>query len=70
MSARALRLPEAEGPRAGSAGEGPALRLLILGDSSAAGVGTTHQEEALLGQMRKRFSQTNSGNFARSFTLV
>jgi hypothetical protein len=33
------RLPEPPGPRAGSAGQGPALRLLIAGDSAAAGVG-------------------------------
>ncbi|MDC1399818.1 SGNH/GDSL hydrolase family protein, partial [Yoonia sp.] len=32
----------------------------IIGDSSAAGVGTSHQEEALLGHMRKRLSQTNT----------
>lgn len=48
---RALTLPEAAGPRAGQSGRGPALRLLIVGDSSAAGVGAKEQSEALSGQM-------------------
>jgi len=44
----ALRLPEASGPREGIVGEGePRLRLLVLGDSSAAGVGLRHQSQAL-----------------------
>ncbi|WP_339975943.1 SGNH/GDSL hydrolase family protein [Gymnodinialimonas mytili] len=51
VAARATRLPEAEGPRAGVAGAGPDLRLLILGDSSAAGVGVARQEAALAGQV-------------------
>ena len=43
------RLPEAEGPRAGveGAGTAPPLRLLVVGDSSAAGVGVARQEAAL-----------------------
>lgn len=49
--ARALRLPEAAGPRAGTLGAGPPLRLHIIGDSSAAGVGVAHQDAALLGQL-------------------
>lgn len=41
-------LPEPPGPRAGVAGAGEiALRLLVTGDSSAAGVGAPTQEEAL-----------------------
>ncbi|WP_209426581.1 SGNH/GDSL hydrolase family protein [Pararhodobacter sp. SW119] len=48
---RASRLPEAEGARAGVVGDGPVLRLLVLGDSSAAGVGVAHQDEALAGQL-------------------
>jgi lysophospholipase L1-like esterase len=48
---RALVLPEAAGPRAGVAGQGPTLRLLIAGDSSAAGVGVTSQAQALAGQL-------------------
>jgi lysophospholipase L1-like esterase len=45
----ALRLPEAAGPRRGrfDGGQGPTLRLLFVGDSSAAGVGVDWQHEAL-----------------------
>lgn len=50
------RLQEPPGPREGETGDGPPLRLLILGDSAAAGVGATHQDEALLGQLVKRLS--------------
>ncbi len=48
---RTPRLPEAQGPRRGRTGAGPQLRLLVLGDSSAAGVGVASQSEALLGQL-------------------
>ncbi len=48
---RSERLPEAAGPRAGVVGTGPPLRLLVLGDSSGAGVGVAHQDQALIGQM-------------------
>ncbi len=44
-----VKLPEPEGARIGVLGEGPLLRLLILGDSSAAGVGVETQADALLG---------------------
>jgi lysophospholipase L1-like esterase len=44
------KLPEPTGPRRGVIGAGPPLRLLVLGDSSAAGVGVAHQNDALLGQ--------------------
>ena len=46
----ALRLPEAAGPREGSIPSSNLtrpLRLLFLGDSSAAGVGVARQEQAL-----------------------
>lgn len=49
----ALRLPEAAGPRLGveappaGAVMGEPLSLLVVGDSSAAGVGVEHQEQAL-----------------------
>jgi len=44
----ALRLPEAEGPRDGVVGQGrPAVRVLVVGDSSAAGVGLPDQAQAL-----------------------
>lgn len=45
--ARMPRLPEAQGPRAGRVGNGRRLRLLVAGDSSAAGVGVAHQRDAL-----------------------
>jgi len=45
------KLPEPEGARQGITGQGPALRLLILGDSAAAGVGVDHQSQALTGQL-------------------
>lgn len=44
-------LPEPPGPREGEAGEGPLLRLLVLGDSAGAGVGAGSQEEALTGRL-------------------
>jgi len=44
-------LPEPKGPRQGVLGDGPLLRLLVVGDSAAAGVGAAHQGEALLGQL-------------------
>jgi lysophospholipase L1-like esterase len=51
---RALRLAPAAGPQQGLAGaqfEGPALRLLLLGESTVAGVGVTCQSQALVGQL-------------------
>ncbi len=45
------QLAEPQGPRAGRAGRGPALRLLIVGDSAAAGVGVDDQRQALSGQL-------------------
>ena len=50
-------LPEPPGERIGIAGQGPLLRLLVVGDSSAAGVGAVHQDLALLGQIVSRLSQ-------------
>lgn len=46
-----VKLPEAAGDRQATAGHGPALRVLILGDSAAAGVGVAHQDQALAGQL-------------------
>jgi lysophospholipase L1-like esterase len=45
------RLAEAAGPREGVAGDGPPLRVLVLGDSAAAGVGVTTQRQAFAGQL-------------------
>jgi lysophospholipase L1-like esterase len=48
------RLPEPQGLRTGSGGRGQPLRLLIAGDSAAAGVGVDTQHEALSGQLSRR----------------
>ena len=52
-------LPEPPGGRQGEAGEGALLRLLVLGDSAAAGMGAASQDEALAGRivaaLRERF---------------
>ena len=53
---RVPRLPEPPGARSGVSGEGPPLRLLILGDSAAAGVGADSQNEALAGQLVSRLA--------------
>ena len=51
---RTPALPEAAGPREGRLGSGPhALRVLIAGDSSAAGVGVTHQRHAVAGHIAR-----------------
>lgn len=50
------RLPEAPGPRSGLTGDGPPLRLLIAGDSAAAGVGIGHQDQALSGCLAAQLS--------------
>lgn len=47
----AQRLSEAAGQRSGVLGSGPPLRLRIIGDSSAAGVGVQTQSDALSGQL-------------------
>lgn len=52
-------LPEPPGQRSGVSGVGPDLRVLILGDSSAAGVGAHHQVVALTGQFVARLAQTH-----------
>ncbi|NHA15097.1 SGNH/GDSL hydrolase family protein [Thioalkalivibrio sp. XN279] len=55
----AMRLPEPPGPRSGTAGEGTPLRLLVAGDSAAAGVGAASQDEglsgAIVGALQGRF---------------
>ncbi len=45
------RLTEPPGPRSGRAGVGVPLRLLVAGDSAAAGVGAPSQDEALVGRL-------------------
>lgn len=48
---RTPRLPEPRGERTGATGSGTRIRLLILGDSAAAGVGADSQQQALAGQL-------------------
>jgi lysophospholipase L1-like esterase len=57
---RAPVLPEAEGAREGILGDGnaPALRLLVAGDSSAAGVGVARQEQAVVGHLVRTLQRT------------
>lgn len=50
-------LPEAAGPRSGAAGQGAPLRLLVVGDSSAAGVGVQRQSQALAGPMARYLAE-------------
>ncbi len=59
-------LPEPAGARQGVTGDGPPLRMLIIGDSSALGVGVTTQDDALLGQMVRRLTH----KFRVDYTLV
>ena len=63
---QAGRLPEPIGDKVGVRGQGPKLRLLIVGDSSAAGVGVKDQSDALLGQLCQRLGQ----RFEVHFRLV
>ena len=48
------RMPEPPGSRSGVCGSGPLVRVLVLGDSAAAGVGAESQDEALCGQLTQR----------------
>jgi len=50
VRAAALRLPDATGPREGAHGRGPTIRHLIVGDSSAAGVGPRIRTKHLRGK--------------------
>jgi lysophospholipase L1-like esterase len=51
------RLPEPPGRRAGTAGRGSLIRLLVAGDSGAAGVGAPTQGQALCGHLVRRLSR-------------
>ena len=59
------RLPEAAGPRQGRIGAGR-LRLLILGDSSAAGVGVATQDLALAGRLAAALEGCPEGAVSRA----
>ncbi|MCU0950941.1 MAG: SGNH/GDSL hydrolase family protein [Burkholderiaceae bacterium] len=54
----AVELPEPHGERQGWAGDGAtALRVLVAGDSSAAGVGARTQDDALAAPLARRLAQ-------------
>ena len=54
LRSRVPRLPEAVGPREGTvAGAGALFRLLVLGESTVAGVGAPVQEQALAAQLAR-----------------
>lgn len=57
---RTPRMPEPPGLRAGRCGHGPLVRLLVAGDSGAAGVGVESQELALCGQLVARLAHTHT----------
>lgn len=58
----AIELPEPQGERSGVAGAGALrLRLLVAGDSSAAGVGARTQDEALAAPMARRLAGRLAG---------
>jgi lysophospholipase L1-like esterase len=61
---RAPVLPEAAGARDGRAGQGdgPPLRILVAGDSSAAGVGVAHQDQAVIGHLIRTLAAQRPGS--------
>ncbi|GMV60059.1 MAG: SGNH hydrolase [Betaproteobacteria bacterium] len=50
------RLPVAAGALAGEVGKGEPLRLLVVGESTAVGVGAAHHGEALAGELAARLA--------------
>ncbi|WP_166264571.1 SGNH/GDSL hydrolase family protein [Marinobacter caseinilyticus] len=58
-----VKLPEPEGARSGTVGEGPLLNMLLLGDSAVAGVGVEAQEDALSGQLAQRLARRLTVNW-------
>ena len=54
-----LRLPEADGARHGQWGHGaPSQRLLVIGESTAAGVGVEYQRQGLASQLARQLYQS------------
>ncbi|NGO13588.1 SGNH/GDSL hydrolase family protein [Streptomyces sp. HC44] len=57
MRGRLIRLPEAAGDDSGTTeGKVPELRLVMIGDSAAAGVGAASHQEAMAGQLAEALS--------------
>ncbi len=52
-------LPEPPGARSGVTGDGPRIRLLVTGDSAAAGVGAPHQRDGLVGRLVRELAPRN-----------
>ncbi|MCK0155007.1 SGNH/GDSL hydrolase family protein [Alcanivorax sp. S6407] len=53
-----LRLPEGSGPSEGQWGDGnPGLRLLVIGESTAASVGVDSHQQGLASQLARQLSQ-------------
>lgn len=52
----AASLPEAAGKKSGQIGDGPVVRVLLLGDSSMAGVGVETLDQALPGGIARHFN--------------
>ncbi len=61
-----LRLQEPGGIRSGDCGNGIKLKLLIIGDSAAAGVGVDKQHDALAGQL----TATLADNYEVNWHLI
>ncbi|MEM8538949.1 MAG: SGNH/GDSL hydrolase family protein [Pseudomonadota bacterium] len=59
----ARMLSEPSGARQGRVGQGPPMRILIVGDSSAAGVGVPTQADALTGQVTRRLEASYTVDF-------
>ena len=62
---KTIVLSEPDGSRQGQSGTGQPLKVLIVGDSAAAGVGVDHQNKALLGQLINHLTD----NFCVSWQL-
>ena len=62
----ALKLPEAMGPRSGNIGSGEKLSILIIGDSSACGVGVKLINQSLAGYL----VQTLSKNYQCNWKII
>jgi len=58
-----VKLPEPKQNQSGHCGVGPTLKVMLLGDSSAAGVGVSEAQHALLGQLLYRLSDKYSVNY-------
>ncbi|WP_293575378.1 SGNH/GDSL hydrolase family protein [Phaeobacter sp.] len=71
VRSNARKLPEPDGPRVGllnCAAADHTVRLLITGDSSAAGVGAPHQDEALSGHLTRALQKTISVDWTLAAT--